>query len=161
MEEQVKQYTVCALTENKPGVLHRLSNLFAKRKINVSSLTVSETENEGYARFTITINATESKVDLICKQITKIIEVASAHYYSDEQLIATEVALFRYEVSKADESDFQKVVIAHNADIKGRIDNCIAVQKVGSESEINEFRKQMLKYKLVEFVRSGRIVLVK
>ncbi|PIQ91468.1 MAG: acetolactate synthase small subunit, partial [Parcubacteria group bacterium CG11_big_fil_rev_8_21_14_0_20_39_22] len=35
-------YTITIFTENTPGVLYRIADLFLRRKINIESLTVSE-----------------------------------------------------------------------------------------------------------------------
>ena len=51
----MKLYTIIAFAKNKPGILYRVANLFLRRKINIESLTVSETEVKGISRFTIVV----------------------------------------------------------------------------------------------------------
>ena len=50
-------YTITAFTENTPGVLYRIADLFLRRKINIESLTVSEVKNEDQSQFTIVVYA--------------------------------------------------------------------------------------------------------
>ena len=52
-----RSFTISVFTENSPGVLQRLTILFTRRKVNIESLTVSETEAKGISRFTIVVNA--------------------------------------------------------------------------------------------------------
>ena len=63
------QYTLIIFTENKPGVLYRIADLFLRRKINIDSLTVSETERTGISRFTITVDTDSTTVEKIVKQL--------------------------------------------------------------------------------------------
>ena len=56
MSEEERQFTITAFAENSPGVLHRLTSTLTRRKINIESLTVSETVETGISRFTIVVN---------------------------------------------------------------------------------------------------------
>ena len=50
-----KLYTICVFTENRIGLLNRLAVILTRRKINILSLTTSESEVKDVYRFTITI----------------------------------------------------------------------------------------------------------
>ena len=53
-----KQYTIAVFTENHIGLLTKITIVFTRRKINIESLTVSESQLEGIHSFTIVVNAT-------------------------------------------------------------------------------------------------------
>ena len=60
MEEQKKRvYTISVFSENRVGLLHRITIGFTRRGINIESLTVSDAEEEGVHRYTIVVNDTE------------------------------------------------------------------------------------------------------
>jgi acetolactate synthase-1/3 small subunit len=69
------KYTFNIITENKPGVLYRLVNVFYKRKINISAVQADETENKNISVVKITAGINSEMVGKIKKQIEKIIEV--------------------------------------------------------------------------------------
>lgn len=48
------RHTISVLVENRPGVLARVSSLFARRSFNIDSLSVSPTEREDISRITVT-----------------------------------------------------------------------------------------------------------
>ena len=73
-----KQFTIYVLSENKPGVLYRIAGIFVRRKINVESLEVHETEKKGISKFTIVINTDESSIQKILNHIRRIVEVTKA-----------------------------------------------------------------------------------
>src|SRR5690606_33403667 len=69
-------YTICVFTENTIGLLNKITILFSRRRINIESLTVSESERKGVSRFTIVIHHTSrEEVEKLVRQIRKIIEV--------------------------------------------------------------------------------------
>ena len=48
-------HTLAVLVENNPGVLARISGLFARRAYNIYSLTVCQTENPSLSLMTIVV----------------------------------------------------------------------------------------------------------
>src|SRR5690242_18649449 len=69
------QHTITALVENTPGVLARVSGLFARRGFNIESLAVSITEDPSVSRMTIVVSGDERALEQIEKQLNKLIEV--------------------------------------------------------------------------------------
>lgn len=75
----IKAQTITIFAENKPGVLYRISDLFLRRKVNIESLAVSETEKHGISKFTIVVNASAKVVKRTIQQIYRIIEVTEVY----------------------------------------------------------------------------------
>jgi len=50
------QYTITVFTENNIGLLNHVTIVFTRRKINIESLTVSESQINGIHSFTIVVN---------------------------------------------------------------------------------------------------------
>jgi len=73
------KHTFKIITENKPGVLYRLVNVFYKRKINISAVHADETKNKNVSIVKITVEINPDMVEKIKKQIEKIIEVVSVN----------------------------------------------------------------------------------
>ena len=63
------QYTISILVENQPGVLYKVSGLFARRGFNIDSLAVGETEDHTISRITIVVNGDEHIVEQVEKQL--------------------------------------------------------------------------------------------
>src|SRR5690606_13245147 len=80
-------YTICVFTENTIGLLNKITILFSRRRINIESLTVSESERKGVSRFTIVIHHTSrEEVEKLVRQIRKIIEVLAVFGYLNEEI---------------------------------------------------------------------------
>ena len=68
-------HTLAVLVENKPGVLTRVSGLFARRSFNIKSLAVGETEQPGISRMTIIVEADSAPIEQVKRQLNKLINV--------------------------------------------------------------------------------------
>ena len=59
---EVKTFTVNIYTENNIGLLNRISAIFQRRKINIESLSASESEIDDVFKFIIVVNVTEEQM---------------------------------------------------------------------------------------------------
>ncbi|MBO7054252.1 MAG: acetolactate synthase small subunit, partial [Bacteroidales bacterium] len=112
-----KQYTITAFTENHIGLLNKITIVFTRRKINIESLTVSESQIKGIHSFTIVVNSTKETVEKVVKQIDKLVEVIKAFYYEEEQLIAQELALYKMPMAAIKMINMGRFIRENNARI--------------------------------------------
>lgn len=160
MEE--KLYTIIIFTENKPGVLYRIADAFLKRKINIESLTVSEIEAQKMSRFTIRVKGTKLDIEKISKQLYKIIEVIKVIESTDEELLYKELAMMK--VSTKDSHtrrNVEDIVRLAKADVLAIGRDYLVVEKAGTEEEIESLYGLLKPFGIKEYVRSGRIAVLK
>ena len=86
-----QEYIISAYSENHIGLLNRITIIFTRRKVNIESLTVSESALKGISKFTIVVNETRDKVSNIVKQIDKQVEVLKAFYHTNDEMIYQEI----------------------------------------------------------------------
>lgn len=154
--------TITALTENSPGVLHRITAMLTRRKINIESLTVSETERHGISRFTIVVDAEEELVEKIVKQIARIIEVRQAYLSRNRELIFKELAFFRVRAPGGEQRrTIEEMAGRYGAAVAYVDPMTVVVEKTGQEDDINSLYLLLEPYGIEEFIRSGRIALRK
>ncbi len=157
-----KRYTITAFTENTPGVLYRIADLFLRRKINIESLTVSETEKEGMSRFTIVVKTGYSNIEKIMKQLYRIIEVVKVYESEDNALIFKEIAFIKVSTKNANtRREVADVVSIAKGQIVYVGQEFAVIEKTGSEEEIDDLLGLLRRYGIKEFVRSGRIAILK
>ena len=155
-------YTISALTENSPGVLHRITVVFTKRKINIESLTVSETEIRGLSRFTIVVRIPENLASTVVKQINRIVEVREVFANEDTELISREIALIR--VAAADPEKrraVEETALRHKAIVAYAEEDALMIEATGTEDDLRSLYQLLEPFGIEEFVRSGRIALTK
>lgn len=153
-----QEFTITAYTENHVGLLHRITIIFTKRKINIESLTTSETEMEGVHRFTIAVTESEEKVAKVAKQIEKQVEVLKAGYYKKKEVVQQELALYKIPTkSLTDGLEVERIVREHNARFLTIEKNFVVIEKAGYRRETKALFDELVPYGITEFVRSGRI----
>ena len=57
-----KKFTISIFTEDKIGLLNRITIIFTRRHINIQSITASESEIKGVYRYTIVVEVQEEQV---------------------------------------------------------------------------------------------------
>ena len=159
--DMTKEYIVIAFSENQAGVLNRITSLYLRRKINIESLKVSETSMKGISMFVISALTTESIISKLVKQIKNIIEVIEVDYYSGDQLITQEIALYKISAGAMKEPGLVENIVRNFA---GRIieitPSFIVIEKSGTREENDQLRDTLETKKLLqEFTRSGSVVL--
>jgi acetolactate synthase-1/3 small subunit len=154
--------TFTIYTENCPGILHRITTVFTRRKINVESLTVSDTEQHGISRFTIVVKADEAAAIKVAQQIGKVIEVKKSYVHGDSELIFKEIAFLKIATdSVTQRKELEDLAEKYDAEVIQVSETSLVIEKSGSEDEINSLLCLVEPYGVKEFVRSGRIAILK
>lgn len=156
MERQ--EFTITAYTEDHVGLLLRLTTIFTRRKINIESLTTSESEQEGIHRFTIAVTETEEAVRKVVRQIEKQVEVLRASYYKKGEVVQQELALYRIPTDAlTDGIEVERIVREHNARFLTIERQFVVIEKSGFRRETKALFEELRPFGITEFVRSGRI----
>ncbi len=157
-----RRYTIIVFTENNFGLLNRITIIFSRRRINIESLTVSETERKGISRFTIVIEYEEDKIAKLIKQIRKIIGVLIVFHNEDKEVFFHQIAFFKVATSSMEErAKILEVAHLHQARVAYSTDDYVVVEKTGNEDEILTTLHVLEPHGILEFVKSGRIAVVK
>ncbi|MFN0728681.1 acetolactate synthase small subunit [Polaribacter gochangensis] len=157
MEDQ-KSFTISVYTENNIGLLNRVSSIFSKRHFNIESLTTSQSEIENVNRFVIVSTMTADQAEKIVKQLEKQIEVIKAFAHTDEETIYQETALYKVALdSLLETSQIQNIIKENHANIVTVSKDFFVIEKTGRRHETEQLYQDLKPYKLMQFVRSGRI----
>ena len=79
---RANSHTMSVLAKNKPGMLMRICQVFARRAFNIDSLVVSEGRDDEYARMTIGITGDPAGLEQINKQVDKLIDVIHVYEHN-------------------------------------------------------------------------------
>ena len=156
-------YTLSVFTTNTIGLLNRITIIFTRRRINIESLTVSETERKGVSRFTIVIRQENREiVEKLVRQIRKVTDVLAVFGYLDDEIIFNEVALFKLATPLGGLAiDVKSINLDWNAKVVHWGLEFVVVEKNGTEVEINEFYAYLKKWEILEYIKSGRVAVGK
>lgn len=157
-----KSFTITVFSENRTGLLSRVVGLITRRKINIEALTVSKSSMEGIHRFTIVLTISEEVIIKVVNQIDKQVDVLKAFYYKDDEIVHQEIALYKVPAAAMYNSNqVERMIRFHNARILTIEPEYVVVEKTGHQHETEALLKDLRTIGIYEFVRSGRIAVVK
>src|SRR6201987_5864385 len=79
------------LVENKPGVLTRITGLFARRGFNIDTLAVGPTDDERVSRISLTLDGAVHPIDQVTKQLHKLVNVLKISDLEQRETLASEL----------------------------------------------------------------------
>lgn len=157
-----RRYTIIVFTENNFGLLNRITIIFSRRRINIESLTVSETERKGISRFTIVIEYEEASIKKLIQQIRKIIGVLVVFHNEDDEVFYGQIAYYKVETKNLEAREkVMEIAYRHQAKVAYSGEDYVVIEKTGKEDEISTMLHLLEPHHLLEFVKSGRIAVVR
>lgn len=158
----MKNYTITVYSENVTGLMTRVVSVFTRRHINIKSLTTSESSIKNIHRFIIVIKVSKEQVRKVVAQLEKQVEVIKAFYYDDSEIIHQELALYKVPTSAfTNGNSLEKLIRKHNARILEIEPEYTVIEKTGHQEETQALLRELEKIGIYEFVRSGRVAVVK
>lgn len=155
-------YTVTVYSENQVGLLNQISIIFTRRQLNIESLSVSGSAIEGVHKFTITTYSDRETMEKLVKQIEKRIDVLRAFFYTDDEIIFQEVALYKVPTDNLlDDRSIEDLIRKHNARILEVNRTYTVIEKSGHPDETQSLFEELSRYDVMQFVRSGRVAITK
>ena len=155
-------YTITVFTEDQAGLLSRVVGIFNRRNLNIQSLTTSKSSDESIHRFTIVVEVTEEAVIKLVAQLDKQVDVLKAFYYADEEIVYQEIALYKVPVGVFNNGNAVELMIRrHNARVLLIEKEYVVIEKTGHEYETEALLTELRQVGIYEFVRSGRVAIVK
>ena len=162
--EEVRDFTISILSENSIGLLHSITIIFTRRKVNIESINASDSEVIGVYRYTIVIKTTRSMAEKVVKQIEKLVDVLAAFLYEENQIHYQEIAL--YKISKkilALNPEMLNIIAHHGAKLLPTETEYEyhLFEKTGNKLSNRKLLYELNSYGVSEFVSSGRIAISK
>ena len=155
------QHTITVLVENKPGVLARVSGLFARRGFNIESLAVSITDDPTVSRMTIVVGGDETVLEQITKQLNKLIDVIKVVDYTGTEVVERELALVKVNAEAKSRAEIMQIVDIFRAKIIDISDRTFTIEVTGGVEKIDAMEKLLEPYGMLELVRTGKIAMAR
>jgi acetolactate synthase-1/3 small subunit len=153
-------YIISTLVENRPGVLQKVTNLFARRGFNIESISVGGSEIEGLSRMIFVVKGDLKILEQIIKQLNKLIDVVKVVNLDNKIAINRELALIKVKV----ENEQKRGEIIQIIDIfKGKIldvgDNSLILEITGNLNKVNSLISLLKNFGIKKIARTGSTAL--
>ncbi len=153
------KHTLSVLVENKPGVLARVAELFARRGFNIESLAVGTTQKPDISRMTIVVDVEEHSLEQVRKQLHKLINVIEIVDLDPETSVAREMVMAKIKADPENRSEVIEIVDIFRGNIVDVSKESITVEVTGNASKLAAFEDLVKPYGIKELVRTGKVAL--
>jgi acetolactate synthase-1/3 small subunit len=149
------------LVENHPGVLNKVSSMIRRRGMNITSLTVGETDDESVSRMTIAVDVGRATADQAVKQLYKLIEVVKISDITEDPIVDRELVLVKVAASRGDRSELLQIVEIFKAKIADVGTESMVLEMSGSEDQVDTFLELVRPFGIREVARSGTVAMAR
>lgn len=158
-----EKLVLSVLVDNESGVLQRVASLFSRRNYNISSLTVSETEDENFSRMTIETYTEPENFRQIKRQIAKLEIVKKVAELTDENSVSSELLLVKVNAKGIEQKN---ELLAFNMNYGARVIDIsletITLEFTGMGESVDGFLEAIKeRFSIVELARTGITSLVR
>jgi acetolactate synthase I/III small subunit len=152
-------HTLSVLVENKPGVLARVAQLFSRRSFNIDSLAVGETESPDISRITIVVNADESPLEQVTKQLNKLVNVLKIVELESEMSVQRELLLVKVRADRAQRTQVLETVSLFRARVVDVAADTLTIEATGTPAKLDALLRDLEPYGIKEMVQSGLVAI--
>ncbi|MFV0415110.1 MAG: acetolactate synthase small subunit [Chthoniobacterales bacterium] len=154
-------HTLSVYVNNKPGVLMRICQVFARRGYNIDSLVVSQGRSSEFSRMTIGFSGDATGIEQIIKQVYKLVDVIHCYEHPPENAVVREMLLIKFLVP-ADSRTEALQIIDHFSGKTVDLTPTSMISMIHGESRKIEAAIRMLsQFEIVETVRTGKVVMAR
>ncbi len=157
----IKKHTISLLVSNKPGVLIRISLVFARRGYNIDSLVVSESQDPAFSTMNIVATGDAKTLDQILKQLNKLVDVIHARDRTDEDIIERELSIVKVRCAPEVRTDILQIAQAFACEIVDLSDKSVTLQVSGTTEKLDAVNKIFEPYGIMETVRTGKLLMAR
>ena len=150
-------HTLSVLVENKPGVLARVAGLFSRRGFNIESLAVGPTEVDEVSRMTIVVDAADTALEQVTKQLNKLIHVLKIVELDRDIAVERELQMVKVSADGQTRSEIIEIADVFRSKVVDVDSDAITIEATGSPEKLAAMVRLLAPYGIRELVRSGMI----
>lgn len=152
-------HTISVLVENKFGVLTRVAGMFSGRGFNIDSLNVAPTHDPSLSRITAVIKGDDASLDMVTKQLRKLINVVDVVDFTEGQAVVRELVLVKIKADAKTRSEIMQICDIFRAKIVNVAHDSVIVEITGDEGKTAAFLKLLNDFGILELARTGQLAL--
>ena len=154
-------HTISVYVANKPGVLARIAQVFARRGFNIDALVVSPVVDTHFSRMTITLKGDPDGLDQVIAQTSKLIDVVRCVEHGDDDSVVKEMALVKIAAGEEGRTLALQIADHFGAKTVDLTETSMILQVTGNSEKLDAMVRLLGRFKIIELVRTGKVVLAR
>ena len=156
-----REHILVLFVDDRHGALDRIVNLLRRRRANMRTFAIGQSEIPGVARITVIIDDSEVGVEHVVEQLRKIVDVRHIVNLSSEQVVARELALIKVNGAAAYQGEIIELghlLGAHAVDVDAET---VTLEVAGSTDKVEKLVNQLRSYGIREVARTGCVAMTR
>ena len=154
-------HTLSVYVANKPGALARIAQIFSRRGYNIDSLVVSPSVDGRYSRMTIAAQGSHDGLEQIILQVGKLVDVLHCSDHADDEAVVHELALVKILADAEQRSEALQICEHFGGKTVDLTPTSMIVMVTGDSSKVDACVNMFDQFKVVELVRTGKLVMAR
>ena len=154
-----ERHIITMLVENEPGVTARVSGLFASRGYNIETICGAPTANPDLSRITITTKTNPVQLEMILKQIRRLINVVKVRDMTGDKAVKRELALICVQAKDDHRLEIQRIVDSFRARFVDTGMTHYIIEIIGGHEKIDALIRLLTPMGIKKITRSGVLAL--
>ena len=154
-------HTISVYVANKPGVLARIAQVFARRGFNIDSLVVSPSVDGRYSRMTIASQGSAEGLEQIILQVSKLVDVMHCMDHILDESIIREMALAKLRVTSEQRTEALQICEHFGCKTVDLTTTAMTVMVTGPSEKLDACIAMLRQFEIIELVRTGKVVMAR
>ena len=157
----LESHTLSVYVANKPGVLARIAQVFARRGFNIDSLVVSPAVKGQYSRMTITSTGDAEGLQQIIMHVNKLVDVIHCFDHTGQDVVVKELALVKLAIGPERRTELLQIAEHFGCKTVDLTPASMMLMATGDSDKVDAFVNMLSGYEIVELVRTGKVVMAR
>ena len=153
------RHTISVLVENKFGVLARIAGMFSGRGFNIDSLNVAPMHDPSTSRITVVLKGDDAALDMVIKQLRKLVNVVDVLDFKEGQAVARELVLVKVRADNRTRPELLQIKDIFRAKIVHLSLDAIIIEATGDDEKVTALLGLLEPFGILELARTGRLAL--
>ena len=142
-----------------PGVLTRVSLVFRRRGVNLSSVTTTHSERDDSVRMLLTADVDVTTAYKLRGHLAKLVDVHDVTLMTPEQGTVRAFAMLKVQVSGETRGQLLKLIDAFHARVIETDPQWMLVETTGTPDAVHEFAEALARFGVMEAVSTGPLAI--
>ena len=154
-------HSLSVFVNNRPGVLMRICQVFARRAFNIDSLVVSQGRDARFSRMTIGLSGDPDGFEQIIRQVSKLIDVIHCSEHTTDNSVTKEMVLIKIRCTPGERSQALQITEHFAGKTVDLTPVSMIVMITGDSPKLDSAITMFSQFEIIETVRTGKVVMAR
>ena len=160
-KDAARSHILVLFADDRHGALDRIVGLLRRRRANMQTFAIGQSEIPQVVRITVMIEDSEVAVEQLVEQLRKILDVRSIVNIATDQAVTRELALIKVNSNISQHNEIIEIGHHFGAHVVDIDRETLTLEVSGSSEKIEKLVSQLQNYGIREVARTGCVAIAR